>query len=249
MRSLIWILLFLTFTLSADNKTIFNEACKEYDQQNYTESINKFQSLIQNGYENGEVYYNLGNCYYKSNDIVNALVYYEKAAKLVGNDEDLKANLAISRQKIIDKTEVQPVLPIMEYFTGLQSSFNIYSIKPLIIVSFLALSLSLSLIIWFRGFKTKILLITTASISGFFLLLSAGFAYSIQQNNQLEFGIITVEKSAVTSSPDENSNNTELFSLHKGAKVQVHRKIDGWLEISFSKDKKGWIDAGSLIII
>lgn len=249
MRYLIFITLIMSYSLFADSRTLFNEACKEYDQQNYSQAVIKFQSIIQSGVESGEIYYNLGNSYYKSNDIVNALVCYEKALKLAGNDEDLKANLAITRQKIIDKAEDKPVLPIFEFLANIKNNYNIYSIKTLILISSLFLSIAISLLIWFRGFKSKLFITVLASLSCLALIPAVFFAYGINKSNRLEFGIISVEKSTVNASPDENANNTELFSLHKGAKVQVHRKIDGWIEVSFAKDKKGWIEASSLINI
>jgi len=249
MRYLIIITFIMSRSLFADSGTLFNEACKEYDQQNYSQAIIKFQSIIQSGVENGDIYYNLGNSYYKSNDIANALVYYERALKLSANDEDLKANLSITRQKIIDKAEDKPVLPIFEFLANIKNNYNIYSIKTVILLSSLFLSIAISLLIWFRSFKSKLFISVFASLSCLALIPAVLSAYEIDKSNRLEYGIISVEKSSVNASPDENANNTELFSLHKGAKVQVHRKIDGWLEVSFTTDKKGWIEASSLIMI
>lgn len=249
MRYMVFVLLVFFLISKADNQTIFNEACQYYDQQNYDKSISKFNELLHSGYESGELYYNLGNAYFKKNDIVNALVSYERASRLIGNDEDLLANLTISRQKIVDKLEERPVLPIFEYLTGLRKNYNIYSIKPAILIGFLLLTIFVTLLFFFSGFKKRLLLYVLTVSSGVYLVVMLFFGYNIVKEKDFNFGIVSTEKTSVLSSPDENLNNIELFSLHKGAKVQIHRKIDKWIEISVAKDKKGWINEDVVIQI
>ena len=77
-----------TFSQS-NNEIIFKKGIDNYNIGNYNESIENFLEIIKNGEHSKELYFNLGNCYYKINDIANSIYFYEKALKLDSNDIDL----------------------------------------------------------------------------------------------------------------------------------------------------------------
>lgn len=81
------------------------------------------------------------------------------------------------------------------------------------------------------------------------VLSFAVISYQAIDRQQQPFGIIKPNKISVMSTPDDNPNNTELFSLHQGTKVSIKRTLDDWYEISISKDKIGWIKKATLVKI
>lgn len=78
-------------------------ADKLYDSEKYEEAAEYYESLIANCGVAPELYYNLGNCYYKLADIPHAILNYERALLLDPGDADIRENLAIARGKTIDK--------------------------------------------------------------------------------------------------------------------------------------------------
>ena len=83
--------LLILFFLNAQSQVevVFDEGNALYNQGNYTEAIEKYNSIINNGFESGELYYNLGNAYYKINDIANSIFYFEKSLLLDPNNNEI----------------------------------------------------------------------------------------------------------------------------------------------------------------
>ena len=81
-----------------------------YADANYDSAAMAYQKVLDEGYHSAELYYNLGNSFYKQNQIPSAILYYEKAKKLAPTDEDIVYNLGIANSMIADKIEKVPVL-------------------------------------------------------------------------------------------------------------------------------------------
>lgn len=76
-----------------------------YSDGNYEDAVNQYESILNSGYESSELYFNLGNAYFKLNQIPSAILYYEKARKLAPEDEQINFNLSLANSRIVDKME------------------------------------------------------------------------------------------------------------------------------------------------
>ena len=102
MKKLILIIYLLSslFGISqTNNLTYFNSGLDLYNQGKYSEAISQFKLIIENGEHSDALYFNLGNSYYKINDLANSIYYFEKALKLNPNDKDVLNNLSFSQNK------------------------------------------------------------------------------------------------------------------------------------------------------
>ena len=90
------ILLLISTSIIAEN-SLFEQANKEYENQNYSIAISLYDSILNNGLESGELYYNLGNCYYKNQDWANVIWHYEKSLIFKKEQKVLK-NLNLTKQ-------------------------------------------------------------------------------------------------------------------------------------------------------
>ena len=99
---IIFCYLIQTVYLYADN-SVLNQANIQYDAGDYQAAISSYKELINHGYFQYEIFHNIGNCYFKIDSIGNAILYYEKALKLNSNDKNIKNNLKICNDKIINK--------------------------------------------------------------------------------------------------------------------------------------------------
>ena len=246
--SLITLLLLLmqNFLSATPSFSLFEEGNQLYDSPdsantNYQKAIQKYNELLEAGYENGEIYYNLGNAYYKQGDIANSIAAYKRAERFIGNDEDLKKNLKIAQLSLVDKIEEKPVLPIWKYFDQIINKYNVYTVRNWIIYLSLSLSVLITLLIFIGSRKIKTVVYAISLICVVYLAGVFFISLKISEKYQNREGVIDYDKIAILSSPDENINSVELFNLHKGAKVTIEKSIDSWLEISVSKEKKGWI--------
>ena len=118
---------FLFFSLIILNQnltTLFDEGNSFYNNGNYEQAIEKYSSIIKSGYESSELYYNLGNSYYKLNDIANSIFYFEKSLLLDPNNLESKNNLSFANNMTIDRIETVPVNQIAKFISNLSTLFK-----------------------------------------------------------------------------------------------------------------------------
>ena len=109
MKKLLSVVIFL-FGLVAfgQNETLFNQATEAYNEGAYQKAVDNYLEILDNGQHSAELYYNLGNSYYKLNQIAPSIYYYEKALLLRPNDEEIKNNLAYANNMTLDAIETLP---------------------------------------------------------------------------------------------------------------------------------------------
>ena len=97
MKKLIGIFICLTLLADAQNTgDLLGKAEKAYDSKKYKEAIESYEKLVNEGYKSYELYFNLGNSYFRDNQLGKAIYYYELARKAEPNDEDVRINLGIA---------------------------------------------------------------------------------------------------------------------------------------------------------
>ena len=115
-------------TTMFSNNTLANvtktEGDSAYIKEDYTAAIQIYEALLKNG-EAAEVYYNLGNSYYKIGEIAKAVLNYERALLLQPGNSDIRANLEVARAKTIDKVEA---IPEVFFVSWIKSLINIMSV-------------------------------------------------------------------------------------------------------------------------
>ena len=108
------------------NDSLFINANKDYANEKYLEAIEKYESIINNNLESAELYYNLGNCYYKNEQIHKAIYYYEKTLKYNSDFNDATENILLCKSQLIDKIDIMPELFYKTIFKKIKKylSFN-----------------------------------------------------------------------------------------------------------------------------
>lgn len=239
-RLIILLVLFAHLAFAADNQQIIRQANKVYSAGEYKMAASLYEKVINSGFTAPELYYNLGNAYFKMNELPSAILYYEKARKLKPNDDYIETNLKISNAKIIDKIEPVPVLFYKRWWKSLQIMFSLNGWAAIIITgTFLFLAL---LAIYLISGKLMIRKISFWSSVIVFVLtfFSFGLAYHRYRIIQTEQeAIIFTPSITIKSSPDENS--TDLFVIHEGTKVSITDHVNDWLEIKIANGNVGWV--------
>ena len=110
MRIFIILLFFSSSILAQDPNTLFEKASLSYEKKEYAQAIIHYNEIQDLGLYSSDLYYNIGNCYYKLQQNAEAFLYYEKALKLNPSDEDALFNLKLVQLQLVDKlAEVQQV--------------------------------------------------------------------------------------------------------------------------------------------
>ena len=238
------VLLLLLFPLGAGAVTK-SEADSAYVRGQYQQAIADYEALLKQG-GSAELYYNLGNAYYRTENVTKAVLNYERALQLSPGDRDIRFNLQIARSKTIDK-----IVPESEMFfiTWYHALVNLMSVDAWARVALISLALVIVLLLVYL-FASRIWLRKVGFFCGLVLLvlfvLSNIFAWQQKQNLLFRKGAIIMEPS-VTVKSTPAKNGTDLFILHEGTKVSItDSSMRGWLEIRIADGKEGWVERNKL---
>lgn len=231
------------FTQTIDEA--FGIANVAYQEKDYTTAITQYQSILQQGYQSAELHYNLGNAYYRTQQLGKAVLHYERAARLAPNDKDIKHNLSIVNAQIKDKLETLPNFFLIDWWNGLRQQLSSNTWAAIGIALFwLAMA---TLIVWQIG-KTR-----TQRKWGFFIGITLLFisilpiSLAAANTKDSEQAIVIVEEIALKSSPDELS--ASILLLHEGLKVNLLDKIGDWYKVRLPNGDEGWLSNEIIEII
>jgi len=121
MKKILFLLLFLSQISWA--QTAFEQGNQYYQKENYQAAISSFESITNSGKQSAEVYFNLGNCYYKLHKVAPAVYNYEKALLLSPNDTEIKTNLEFARKMAIDDIKVIPKVGFSKLLSDFTSNY------------------------------------------------------------------------------------------------------------------------------
>lgn len=229
--------------VSAD--VLYTEAGSLYQAGKYEEAIKKYEKIVVEGHREAAVYYNLGNAYYKENQLGKAILNYERAKRVAPQDEDIQHNLLLAQNKTVDKIQEVPQLAIITYWQNFLALFSSSAWGGFSLV-LLWLALVLGSIYLFVH-KMKI----WSSLTIFFAVLSLvllSLAYTeYKKENCSEFAVLLSDVVAVKSAPNEKGD--VLFQLHEGAKIRLVDGVGEWRKIKLADGKVGWLQVNHLQLI
>ena len=221
------------------------EADSAYASGEYQQAIKDYEALLKQG-ASADLYYNLGNAYYRTENITRAVLNYERALLLSPGDRDIRFNLQIAQSKTIDK-----IVPESEmfFFTWYRTLVNLMSVDGWARTSLVSLALVIILLLVYL-FSDRIWLRKIGFFGGIALLvlfvMSNVFAWQQKQNLLFRKGAIVIVPSVTVKSTPAN-NGTDLFVLHEGTKVMItDSSMKDWKEIRIADGKEGWIESKQL---
>ncbi|MDM8516948.1 tetratricopeptide repeat protein [Desulfobacterales bacterium HSG16] len=229
---------------SSEDARNFLDGIREYRSGNYESAIKAFSKIAESGVQNGKLYYNLANAHLKNDDIGQAMLWYERALKLIPHDPDLKFNHKHALSLVKDERDEKnfPILKVVFFWKHMLSK---KTVKWIAIV----LNLSFWVILAFRTIRKKRRIFRS---SLYFVLIplliftSTAF-YNYYENAFLKEAIILYKKVSVRSALSDGS--TELFVLHSGTKVKIEKEKGDYFRIFFSEGKIGWLKKSDLGVI
>src|SRR4051812_30872548 len=121
MRSVKLILCCLLLSVTAFSQSVgelYKSAGNLYKEKQFQQAADNYEKIISQGYKSPEVYYNLGNCYYKLNSTGKSILAYERALKLSPDDEDIIHNLKLAELKVSDRIQPIPQLSIITWWNN-----------------------------------------------------------------------------------------------------------------------------------
>ena len=241
MRKLVFcIILTLSYPAFAQNETLFESATESYNDGLYEKAIEDYLQILDNGQHSAALYYNLGNCYYKLNQIAPSIYYYEKALLLDPGDKEIKNNLLYAQQMTIDDIKPLPESGISRIYNSAIGwlTFDQWAYAAVIFSLFFVIAY---ILYYFLRYSSHKRLAFIASMMSLILsIVSVIFAF-VQHNhyNAEKPAIVFAQESIVKSEPNERS--PEVFLLHEGTKVMVLEDLEDYKRIEIADGKSGWV--------
>lgn len=242
------LLLLFQHSFAAAPEELLEEANEAYTRSEYKYAAELYEQILTEGMVSADLYYNLGNAYFKSNQLGPAIVNFERALRLRPADEDASHNLAVARSRIVDSTEQRPQLFYERWWKAaysLQGSDGWAVTSIILIIAFLAATsayLFSKTVVWKKvSFYFMLLFFITGTLSLVFA--------------QKQYNRFTSEKEAiimqarVTAKSSPSAQSSDLFLMHEGTKVTIRNGLGEWKEISLPNGSVGWIKNESMEII
>ncbi len=228
------------FAQSEELKRVFDEANHLYLEQKYETAIVQYESIIHNGDESGEVYFNIGNAYYKLGKIQYAILNYERAKKIMPNDEDLQFNLQLANVQVTDKVDAVPELIVYRWMDALLTLFSLPAMAWMMYVLFLLALGAFSFFLFAHTYLQRRYSLWIGLVSTILLIFGiASFLIRSYREENMEYAIVTADVANIKAAPDNSGN--DVFVIHRGLKVQVLDDVNNWRKIRLADGKIGWI--------
>ena len=235
------VLFFLNPICGSTQQEAFEAANRVYQSNDYEAAIVAYEQLLTEGFHSAELYYNLGNSYWKAEKTGYAVLNYERALRLDPKDPDLVHNLEIVRSALKDEIEALPPFFLAQWWDVLVKLLPGGSWTIISILSFWVFAGGI--FFWLfgkdRAQKKKGLLIAMI-----FLFLSfLTFFLSYSQRSNLTDGkeaVILVKEVVLRSAPDSESQKE--LDLHEGTKVIILDQIGEWFKIQLVNGDQGWLE-------
>lgn len=245
MKQLCYLLLFFSMSMFGQNEVLFEQGKEQYKSENYVDAITSWKKILDAGEHSAAVYFNLGNAFYKQNNIGSSIYYYEKALQLNPNDTDVKTNLAFAENARIDAIDPLPKTVFSKWYSSIANNFTFDGWAKLAVM-FVFVFVVLFLLYYFGTVESRKRGFFIGSVSSIFLFIGAiTFAYLTYADSQNNIpAIIFAESVEIKTAPKMNS--ATAFKLHEGTKVQVEAEDGDWLKITIADGKDGWIPASDL---
>lgn len=228
--------------------SLWYKANDSYAMQGYTNAVGLYHAIEKSGNVSADLYYNIGNAYYKLGQKGKAILYYEKALKLNPSNPDIKINLEIARLNTLDKIDVLPEFILTTWVKDIRNAMsgNQWGYLAVVLLAVTAL-----LMIGYRFAPTsrrRKLSFVLACFTLLLVIFSVSFALDLRSKAlATDFGVVMAPVSNVKSAPNATGNN--LFILHEGAKVEMLESVAGWSRIEISDGRQGWVQASDVNLI
>lgn len=241
---LLWMLL-ATLPLRAASLA---EADEAYIAGNYEQAIASYQAVLDEGMHTPDLYYNLGNAYFRTGKLADAILQYERTLRLDATHADAKHNLAFAQAMTVDKIDPIGTIFLVEWWATAcrwltPTAWAVSSILLFVLCLASVGCFVFAKPVWLR--KTGF----SVAIVALFLSVLTAFCANFRQNeiDNTSQAIVYVPTVTTKSSPDKSGN--DLFILHEGTKVTIKSTLGEWSEIQTADGNTGWLLTSTIAVI
>ena len=229
---------------TTDPDQLFLQANAAYDSGDYHGAIELYNSILEQGLESWELYYNLGDAYYRADEIGQSILNYERALQLAPGKQIIKNNLNLARSKTTDNIEQLPQSFLKSWTLAVVHLTTPHGWRVIVICLVSLLCAALCTFFVARNYTLRKTMFVISSLLTLLIIISSvNTAISANLVTNSKEAIVTDPMIVVKGSPDHKS--VDKFVLHEGTKLTITDEQDQWWQITIADGKNGWIQTGA----
>lgn len=250
MKKILSIIL-LSWTVAAmaqSPRELMSQGNVAFQKSDFVTAAKCYSKILEAGYANADLYYNLGNAYYRQDEFGQAILNYERALRLKPNFRDAQENLDLANSKIEDEIKALPKLFIVTWARNITTWFSHTGWRIVILCLLALLGAAVAIFVLSRDYLwRKGALIGGIAVTGLLLIaIACSIATGVRQNSHNK-AIVTSPLVVVKSSPE--SNSVDKLILHEGTKVDVEETLGDWHKIHIADGNTGWLTDADITVI
>jgi tetratricopeptide (TPR) repeat protein len=212
----------------------------------YQQAIAGYEQLVATGIHNAKLYYNLGNAYFRLNDLGRAILHYRRGLRLEPGNRQLQANLSYARSRRTDQIDVSPQHSLFHQLFFWSNELSVQTQWGLALIGYcLAWSCAFAHLLWRRA-----ALLWGLAGAAFVCLVFAGSTLLTQyQHTTRRAGVIVAEEVVVRKGNGESYTPQLPQPLHAGTEFVVLEERGPWLAIQLDNGTSGWIRRDSAAVL
>ncbi len=230
--------------LASTPAELFEQGNTDYEEGRFEDAAAAYRQILQYGLEDPRVHYNLGNALFKAGRLGSAILHYERTLRLDPTDREARQNLEFARGLILDRVaepEIPYPLRIARDWLDRRSTGATAAVFLVVYLAAAGLAGALPLT---RSTGRRRVLAYGAIAAGLVAALSGAALYYKTSQASSEHAIVLGERLDVRSGPAED--NTVLFTVHEGTRVEIRNRLGDWYQISLPNALSGWVPAADV---
>ena len=248
MKPIIFFLYFFQVILNAESTipvdSLFSIGNRYFSIEKYDYALDAYLAILEK-VENPDLYFNIGNTYYRQGNLGQAIWAYEKGIQLSPLHKDLKYNLDFVNARVKDRIEVPKGILFIEMYRTIKRNVKLNDLLlwggiMMLLASFATFFKVFNILDNIFAYRITVILFIFSLLLH---MIALDKYWEISDKNE---GIIISSIVNVRSAPIDRDEKI-IFRIHEGLKVDIVQSQPGWFEIILLDGKKGWIEHQSLL--
>lgn len=229
-----------------DPHALVAEGNRLYQEENFEGAIEAYRSVLDTGLESGDLYFNLGNAWFRAGELGPAILAWERAARFLPGDPDVRANLELARSLTVDEVTPQEPFWLFQLWDGWVHLLPRDLLLAVVALAWLLTGGALVARVLSRRPARRRRAARTALGSGTLFVLF-GISLLVRETGlgSPDVAIVMADQVSVQSAPVADADQT-LFTVHEGLRVAVARRTDAWAEVTLEDGRVGWLPLESI---
>lgn len=229
-------------------QTLKQKADEAYSKGKYQEAIINYEAALKKG-KSADLYYNLGNAYYRTDNITRAVINYEKAHILAPGDADITHNIEVARSKTIDNIQPGEKIFFKVWYEDIKTSMGIDTWATVSLISLIVALILFLVYLFAKPIAVRKAAFYLSVILVIFFIFGNVFASQLKELATEPSAAIIVSPT-VTAKKTPTAEGADACILHEGTRVEIiDDALKGWLEIRLADGREGWISDSEVEVI